>query len=143
MLASAVEIYLCRRSARRVHSSAIFEMTVKVLRRVDLVKVADAMETYHIWRKTRRQDFRISHGGGKVSLCEKSWLGRLARQNWNLSPVATRIISSEVELELLQGRETLVPREVVVEMINARVSGYGLADAVPIQTWPAPTKVQE
>lgn len=143
VLASAVEIYIRRRSDRRVQTSAIFEMTVKVLRRVGLMEGAVAMETYHIWRKMRRQGVRIAHGGGKVSLCEKSWLVRLARQSWNLSPVAARIIAGEVEMELLRGRATLVPREVVVEMINARVAGFGLADAVPLQSWPAPTNAQE
>ena len=143
VLASAVEIYLRRRSARRVKTSAIFEMTVKVLRRVRLVEAAEAMETYRNWRKLRRQRVRISHGDGKVSLCEKSWLRRLARQSWNLSPIAARIIAGEVEMELLRGRETLVPREVVVEMINARVAEFGLADAVPIQAWPAQTNTQE
>ena len=143
VLASAVEVYLRRQKANRIKTSAIFEMTVNVLRRVGLVEVAEAMETYHIWRKLSRQGLRISHGDGKVSLCEKFWLGGLVRQSWNLSPVVARIIAGEVEMELLKGRQTLVPRETVVEMINARVAEFGLADAVPIQSRPAATYVQE
>ena len=131
-LAWAIELYVGRRGWGVVSSAAIFEMALKVLARVRLVRAAEALESHCAWRSYRRRRLRVDHGGGKVTFWDKTWLSELTRRCWHLSRSTARIIAAEVESRLLGGRGCRVGREEVLEMANARVAELGLADAVPV-----------
>ena len=136
-LARAVGIYLARRGHRRVSSAAIFEMALKSLRRVRFDVAAAMFETHRAWRRRCRGGLRVIHADGHVTLWDKAWAANLAYRNWGLRPVTGRIIAGKVEEELLCGSRQLVLRSEVVGRVNAWVSRYGLADAVPITPAPA------
>jgi hypothetical protein len=132
-LALAVELYLDRNNRRRVSSTALFEMVVKVLHRAGLVRAADAMETCRAARAEARRHLCICHDGGQSTQWDKGWLSQLAQRSWFLSPVTARILAGEVERELLSRGPGVVARRDVLDMLNQRVAEYGLADAVPVQ----------
>jgi len=131
-LASAVRIYLWRTGVKRISSEAVMTMALKVLRAVGLSAAAGAMKAHAEWRRWRRGQVRIRHDCRRLTLCEKGWLGELARRNWNISRRAGRIIAAVVERELLAGERDVLRREEIENLINQRVSEFGLADAVPV-----------
>ena len=133
-----------------VSSSAVFEMTLKVLRHVQFIAAADAMENYRVWRTSRRRQLRITHADGRVTHWDKGWLARVGAQSWKIGPGTARIIAADVEQELLTnaanvanisnaalpanrtGRQEVFLRQDVLELFNRRVAEFGLADAVPV-----------
>ncbi|MCK4601348.1 MAG: hypothetical protein KAU28_02705 [Phycisphaerae bacterium] len=132
-LAETIEIYLSRKGQTCIASTAIFEMCVKVLRRVRLRRAACRLETHHAWRNARRLQIQLDHYGGKTTFWDKGWLCKFACRSWHLSPATGRIIAGIVEQELLAGQDNCVSRQSVIEMLNARVVEFGLADAVPVR----------
>jgi hypothetical protein len=137
-LAMAIEIYLDRTERRRVTSAAVFEMAVKVLRRVQLFAAAKALETHHLRRAERRRRLSVSHGGGRRTRWDKSWLAALAQARWGLWRSTARIVAGQVEDELLcqtppDGAGWEATRGELCERLDACVSAYGLADAVPVE----------
>jgi hypothetical protein len=132
-LAAAIELYLERSEWDCLTSTAVFEMTVKVLRHCGFDAPADALEAHRAERQARRQRVRIRHEDGKVTLWDKSWLSEVAQRSWFLSPTTGRILAADVERDLLAAQVGVVHREDVVDMLNQRVAQYGLADAVPFR----------
>lgn len=130
-LASAIELYMERRGRRRVGSNVLFEMALKVLRRCRLGKAAGAMERHRWCRQKARARLRLRHEGGEVTEWEKAWLAEWARRSWLVSRTTARILAAEVEAELLAGSRLHVDRREALDLLDRRVSEYGLADAVP------------
>ncbi|MFW6133752.1 MAG: hypothetical protein ACOC8F_07630 [Planctomycetota bacterium] len=142
-LALAVKIYLQRSQRAYVPSAAVFEMGVRVLRRVGLHAAGEAMEVHRLWRRSRRARLRIVHAGGKRTLWDKDWLSELAQRTWGLARRTGRILADEVEAEMLAGlpagacgegsgcRE--VSRDEVQQRLNRCVSAWGLAEPVPVR----------
>lgn len=131
-LARAIEIYICRSGRPAISSAAVLEMSLKVLGRVRLDEAAAAMESHNARRSARREQVRVRHQDGTVTYWDKTWLCQLARQSWQLSIAAARIIAGQVEAKVLDGAETLIERRVVLRHLNDAVSAFGLADAVRI-----------
>ena len=131
-LAWAIEVYLDRCGWWEASSAAIFEMAVKVLRRVALPEAAAAMESHRTWRRRRREQIRVRHAGGHWTQWDRNWLAQLACRNWRVSSGTGRIISAEVESAVLAEQGTEVSREQVVAHVNRLVGEFGLADAVPV-----------
>ncbi len=136
-LAKAVELYIERIGWPVVSSAAIFEMTLKVLRRVDFNAPARAYETKHQARRARRKQFRVVHPSGRVTLWDKSWLAQLASRSWQLSGETARTLAGRDETTLLAGSGRWASRKVIVDMLNELVDEFGLADAVPVRHQPA------
>ena len=132
-LAVAIQIYLSRSGYLCISSAAIFEMAMKVLRRVRMAEVAETMEAHWRWREGRRRAIHIVHAGGNVTMWDKSWLAELARRSWHIMPSTARIIAGQIEMSLLQRKHSEYDREYLIERLNARVAEYGLADAVPVR----------
>lgn len=132
-LALAIEIYLNRVGRTEIPSRAIFEMSVRVLRRVRLFAPASAMEANRLCRARRRARLRVVHGCGKVTLWEKAWLAELACRSWGLGRQTGRIIAGEVERVLLGGQRAEVRRDEIQARINEAVAACGLAEAVPVR----------
>lgn len=130
-LALAIGVYLDRGQWACISSAAVFEMTVKVLRRVHFDEAAAALESCRASRAARRRRLRIDHGG-QVTYWEKGWLVRLGSQSWQLSPQTARIIAGHVESSLLSQPGRVIPRADATDLFNQCVAEYGLADAVPV-----------
>ena len=132
-LARAVRCYLHRSNWPCVASAAIFEMAMKILRRVRLGEASIAMADYRQRRKAARKQIRVVHDRGQMTAWDKSWLAKLASQSWHLAPRTGRIVAGEVErLVLAQQRESIA-RSDLIDLLNRCVVEYGLADAVPVQ----------
>jgi hypothetical protein len=131
-LALAMKIYIDRDTAKVVSSGAIFEMAVKVLRRVSLDGAAETLRMYrgqtHAWRHV----MRVQHYGGTVTYWDKAWLSELACRSWYLMPRTGRLIAGEIEKQLRCANKEIVSRGELVEMVNRRVTEFGLGDAVPV-----------
>lgn len=134
-LASAIEIYLQRGSFQCISSAAVFEMTLKVLRQVGMREAAAAMESHRSRRESCRKRLRLRHEGDRVTMWNKGWVCDLAGRIWNLSPASSRIIATEVENALMDAAVTAVSRSMVIDLLNARVAEFGLADAVPVRQY--------
>jgi len=132
-LSVAIAIYLCRSRIACISSAAIFEMTLKVLRRVGFSRAAAALEGHGARRKRLRERLRLDHGGGRVTLWQKGWLREFACRSWHLSPAVGRILAGRIESSLLLGGKAAISRREVVELLNAEVTAFGLADAVPVR----------
>lgn len=131
-LAKAVETYIERIGWPVVSSAAVFEMTVKVLRRVHFRDSADTYETLRQVRKARRKQFRVVHPNGRVTMWDKSWLAKVGCGSWQLSQRTSRILAGQVEADLLAGSGRWASREDIIDKLNQLVAEYGLADAVPV-----------
>lgn len=132
-LAIAIGIYIREGRSPCISSSAVFEMTLKVLRNLQFEQAAAEMETYRFRRVQRRRQLRIAHADGRVTHWDKGWLAKIGGQSWRLGAGAARIIAAEVEAELLTDRQDIAFRQDVLELFNQRVAAYGLADAVPVE----------
>lgn len=137
-LAAAIEMYLTHRQCQCISSAAVFEMTVKVLRRVLFFSAADAMEAHSRARSAGRKGLRLRHAMGQESAWDKSWLAKLACRSWELTPTTGRIIAGLVEAELLAIGPKRVDRGEVLDRMNACVAALGLADAVPVRQYALP-----
>ena len=131
-LAEAIELHLRRTSRKRISSKAMLEMVLKVLRKVRLADAAEVLEAHHLARTARRQGLLVYHGPGKITLWDKSWLGRYASRAWQVSPTTGRILAGQVEADILAGGMALVTRAQVLRKMNDCVAAFGLADAVTI-----------
>jgi len=131
-LAKAVRAFLERIGWTAVSSAAIFEMTLKVLRKVRFNETARAYETSRQIRKVRRKKFRVVHENGQVTLWDKSWLAKFACQSWHLSWRCGRILAATIERQILNGKLRWISREDLIASLNSLVADYGLADAVPV-----------
>ena len=132
-LARAVKCYLHRTGQASVTSTAVFEMTLKVLRRVRLWEVARAMEVARQRRKAGRKLLRVLHDGGHMTLWDKSWLATVAAHSWHLSSGCSRILAAQIERDLLTDPTQTVHRADLLDRVNEYVTAYGLADAVPVR----------
>ncbi len=130
-VASAVEIYLQRTHWTCVSGAAVFEMVVKVLRRIRFDTAADAMEEHRLWRSLRRGRTFVDHPEAHQTAWDKTWVVRLAEQGWNLSRPAARALAAQIEHTVLATTEGALSREEVLELLNSSVAEYGLVDAVP------------
>lgn len=133
-LAGAIELYIVRNGWTCLSTAAVFEMAVKVLRRVHLGRTALAMESFRFARSARRRKLRVAHQADKTTYWEKGWLAKVGCQSWGLLPSTARIIAGCVEAELLGGEDHILLREYVLDRFNHYVSQFGLADAVPVQS---------
>lgn len=133
-LASAVAIYLRRKGTQVISSAALFEMVLKVFRRVRLDAAAKVMEAHRAWRERERTNLRVVHECGKETLWDKSWLVQLACRSWNIQRPTGRFLVGQLESRLLSKRCRSVSREHLVNTINQMVTWYGLADAVPVHS---------
>lgn len=131
-LALAIRIHLERCGKLSVPSVAVHGMAVGVLRQAGLADAAWALETHSRLRELRRSRLRICHDGEKVTLWDKSWLSQVAQRSWFLSVRMGRLLAGEIESELLAAAPAIVSRRRVMALLNERVAGYGLADAVPL-----------
>ena len=131
-LALAIELYIQRLRWPLVRSAAIFEMALKVLRRVRLGRSARAMERHRTARAQRRGELQVDHGDGRVTFWDKTWLCEFTTRSWMLQPVTGRIVAGLIEKQLLAGPLNLVSRRDIIDRVNALVSELGLADAVPV-----------
>jgi len=132
-LARAVTCHLHRTGQDCISSTAVFEMALKVLRRVRLWDVARAMEMAQQRRRAGRKLLRVLHDGGHMTLWDKSWLATLASHSWHLSPGCGRILAAMIERELLREPSQTVHRQDLLDRVNDYVAAYGLADAVPVR----------
>jgi hypothetical protein len=132
-LSKAIEIYLRRQRKRIVSSAAVFEMTLKALRRVHQGPAAEVMEMHRSLRCSRRRLLRVSQEDGQITRWDKSWLAKLATTMWGVSNTTGRILAGDVEMELLPQEPTIIPREKVLGILNDQVVAVGLADAVPVR----------
>jgi len=130
-LAEAVELYLRRRDVRCISSTALFEMTLKVLRCVGPLRAADAAEKFRQLRDALRRQLRIRHEKGRITYWDKAWACEFARASWGVSPQTARILAGKIEIELFALNDPVVPRQKVLDMLNRMMAEYGLADAVP------------
>lgn len=132
-LAGALEMYLARCEMACVSSAAVFEMTVKVLRRVGLDAAAAAMEAFRFERSSRRRRLKVMHEWGNVTCWDKGWLAGVGGHYWKLMPSTARTISGLVEAELRGDDDSPLTRQGVLDAFNRHVESLGLADAVPVQ----------
>lgn len=130
-LAAAIRIYLERTSRESISSAAVFEMTVKVLRRVRMDQAAENLERHHRFRAERRMQVKLCDDRGS-SHWDKNWLVIQGMRNWNLSRPAARIVAARAEKELLGGKRVLIQRQLALALLNSLVAEFGLADAVPV-----------
>ena len=138
-LAEAIEIHLRRTDQFDVCASTIFDMALRVLRRVCMGSAAEALENYHLWRRLQRGGMLLYHGPGKITLWDKGWLSQHIQCAWNVSAQTARIVAAAVETELLTMDEIMVTRQEVLALMNETVSQFGLAEAVPVQNAPSST----
>lgn len=131
-LAEAVEIHLLRIGQHHVTSEAVFDMALRVLRKIRMGDAARVLENHRLWRQARRTGLLLYHGPGQVTLWNKGWLCEHLVSAWNLSPPTVRVIAAAVEADLLALDEIMVTREEVLARMNEAVSQFGLAEAMPV-----------
>ncbi|HNX26271.1 MAG TPA: hypothetical protein PKK48_02590 [Phycisphaerae bacterium] len=134
-LAAAIHFYLKHSRQCLITSSALFEMTLKAMQRVDMHTAARRLELHRSARDMKRRLLRISHGECTTTLWDKSWLAEFACRSWNVSHRTGRILAGEVESSILRSGKTIVPRGEIVLMLNRLVSQFALADAVPVEMY--------
>ena len=132
-LAEAIQIYLERDGHDVVSTAAVFEMVLKVLHRTGMVLPACALEAHRACRALGRKQIMIVHEPGKATYWDKSWLSSLAGRSWQLTPTTARIIAAQVESALLASGQRQIGRDDVIDLLNAAVASFGLADAVPVE----------
>jgi hypothetical protein len=131
-LAMAIRIFLHRTGRERISSAAIFEMTVKVLRRVRMNRAAEAMEEHRAHRTERRMRMKLLGEDGTPVAWDKGLLAAMVERSWSVARGTARIIAGRAERKVLSGRSGLVSRQALVDLLNEMVAQYGLADAVPV-----------
>lgn len=132
-LAEAIQIYLEREGQDVVSSAAVFEMVLKVLHRTGMVLPACALEAHRACRALGRKQLLVVHEPGKATYWDKGWLASLAERSWQLAPMTARIIAAQVESTLLSTGQRQIGRDDVIDLLNAAVASFGLADAVPVE----------
>jgi hypothetical protein len=132
-LAEAIHIHLKRTGTRSISSQELFQMMLRVLRKVRLGRAGEAIELHRLWRSARRGALLVVHGQDQVTFWDKSWLCEHVMRSWRLSPAAARVIAAKVEEELLTGDKVALARSDVLARMNACVDAFGLADAVPVR----------
>ena len=133
-VALAIDIYLHRRGWPAVSSAAVFEMVLKTFRRIGMDLPAAIMETHHTWRLRRRRHLKVRYGDGRTALWDKGWLVKLICSSWHLGRAAGRILAGYIEVRLMDADVDVIARDKLIELVNALVAAYGLADAVPVES---------
>ncbi|MHC4562486.1 MAG: hypothetical protein ACYS8X_06900 [Planctomycetota bacterium] len=131
-LADALGVYLKRVECYVIASAAVLDMTLKIMRKVQLTQSAKAMEVVDQLRSQRRECLRVVHETGQVTVWDKSWLADVAQKGWHLQPRTARLLAGEVERDLIRQSKSTLARHEVIDQLNARVLACGLADAVPV-----------
>ena len=132
-LARAVGCYLHRIEWPCVASAAVFEMALKILRRVQFRRAASVFETRRQRRKACRKRIRVIHDGGQITAWDKSWLVKLAARVWHVTDRTGRIVAGQLEQELLDEEVRWIRRGDLVDRLNDHMLDFGLADAVPVE----------
>ena len=132
-LARAVRCFVHRIGWLSVATAAIFEMSLKIMRRVQLGRAAAEYETFRQRRKAGRKRLRVIHDAGQITAWDKAWLAKMACRVWNVSTRTGRILAGQVEGELLADGRGWIRRRDLVDMMNASVLEFGLGDAVPVE----------
>lgn len=131
-LAQAIGVYLRRLGEPVINSTAIFEMAVKILRRVRYRRAAEHYEQVGQWREIFRKRFRIIDADGRSRPWSKSDLAQQAQEDWQLRWNSSRLMAGVVECELMAQSRRWITAEALRERINACVCAHGLADAVTV-----------
>jgi len=132
-LATAIRIYLDRTGRVEISSAALFEMVVKVLRRVRMNHAAGLLEAHRSRRAEARDRITVLDGRGRRLPWDKTALAAAVQQSWNLSRTTARILAGRLESRFLLGRRRTVRRTTLIARLNALVAEFGLADAVPVR----------
>ncbi|MCP4376305.1 MAG: hypothetical protein GY794_09045 [bacterium] len=133
-VALAIDIYLHRRRWGTISSAAIFEMLLKTFRRIGMDLPAAIIETHQTWRLRRRKRVKVRYADGQTTEWDKGWLVKSVCSSWHLGRSAGRILAAEIEARLLGADVSVIERDKLIEQVNALVSEYGLADAVPVES---------
>ncbi|MDP6542963.1 MAG: hypothetical protein QGH60_03175 [Phycisphaerae bacterium] len=132
-VALAIDIYLQRRGWATVSSAAVLEMVLRTFRRIGMDLPAAIMETHHTWRLRRCRQMKVRYGDGRTAVWDKGWLVKLICSSWHLGMATGRILAGDIETRLLEDNVEVIGRGELVELVNALVAAYGLADAVPVE----------
>ena len=132
-VALAIDIYLQRRGWATVSSAAILEMVLRTFRRIGMDLPAAIMETHHTWHLRRCRQMKVRYPDGRTTVWDKGWLVKLIRRSWRLGGPAGRILAGAIETRLLEAEVEVIDRDKLIELVNAIVAAYGLADAVPLE----------
>jgi hypothetical protein len=95
---------------------------------------AAVIETHQTWRLRRRKRVKVLYADGRTTQWDKGWLVKLICSSWHLGRSAGRILAAEIEARLLGADISVIERDRLIERVNALVSEYGLADAVPVES---------
>ncbi len=133
--ACAIRIYLKRTDEREISSAELLGLVFKAMYRMKLPEGVVLVGLHSSLRSRHRNAMRVIHGNGSCVAWDKSWLAQVAERMWNISPTVSRIIAGEVEADLLEHECALVRRDVVIEILNTKVSEFGLAEAVPVRQY--------
>ena len=136
-IASAIQTHTRNSGYTRICSRSIFEMSLKVLRRISLPMAAHRMESYFQLRNSWRRAIKADAGNGKLIRPEKRYLAEEAVSLWGISRTTARIIAARIERHLIAIDNTRPSPEGIRELINRYVCEHGLADAVPVNAPPA------
>lgn len=136
-LAEAIELYIRRSNQNLVSSAAIFEMVLKSLNRIGLGGAAQRLDVNARLRNVGRRLLRVSYDSSRNTLWDKSWLAEIAQRSWGVSWRTARILAGEVETDIIVKGASKVTRSEIVDMLNAKVSQFGLGDAVPVDQFAA------
>jgi hypothetical protein len=132
-VALAIDIYLHRRGWSTVSSAAVFEVVLKTFRRIDMDLPAAMMETHRDWRVRRRRQMKVRYADGRTARWDKGWLIKLICSSWRLGRITGRILAGDIEDRLMNADIDVIGRNDLVQLVNAMVVAYGLADAVPVE----------
>ncbi|MFW6062196.1 MAG: ATP cone domain-containing protein [Planctomycetota bacterium] len=132
-LALAIAIYLDRTGRRCVGSAALFEMTLKVLRRAEQGETAEQMEAAAEQRARGRRKLYVLDADGSRRPWRKGALACQIQEGWNVRRATARNLASRVEQSLLRREAEGVPAAELESIVNGLVSAHGLADAVPVR----------
>jgi hypothetical protein len=76
---------------------------------------------------------KVRYGDGRTAVWDKGWLVKLICSSWHLGMATGRILAGDIETRLLEDNVEVIGRGELVELVNALVAAYGLADAVPVE----------
>ncbi len=131
-LAGAIRLYLERRKQWLVGTDMIFEMAIKILRRVRYRLASSRYEQVGQWRQLFRKRFRVVAADGQSRPWNKSTLAQEIQENWQLSWATSRLLVGTVESDLMAQPQRWITDVQLRERLNACVCAHGLADAVTV-----------
>ncbi len=131
-LAGAIRLYLERLNQPVVATEGIFEMAIKILRRVRYRVAANGYEQAGQWRQLFRKRFRIVTPDGQSHPWSKSTLAQQAQEDWQLAWPTSRLMAGTVERDLMAQPKRWISEADLRAKINECVCAHGLADAVTV-----------